>query len=294
MLYLWLFHIHLQKMAESLITIKQALKLTLTNSKIQRLEANILLAHVINQSKEYLITHDNEILTMQQILEYNKLCEKAEQDYPIAYILGNQEFYGLEFKVTENVLIPRQDTELLVDFAIKHAPINASILDMGTGSGAIAVALKYNRQDINMYACDISQNALDIAKINAENNKVKINFLYSDWFDNLLNENTNIKFDMIITNPPYIHKDDRHLTQEIRFEPRIALTDEKDGLKHIRNIIQNAKNFLNLESYLAIEHGYNQSEDVQDIFLEHGYSNIEHIIDLGGYVRVTYARITAL
>jgi release factor glutamine methyltransferase len=270
-------------------SIKQVLKTAINSDGLTRLDAHVLLCHILKVAKEYLIMHDDEILTSSQVLSYQDLCKKRLNGFPIAYILGNKEFYGLDFNVNENVLIPRPDTEVLVEFAINNALQNAYVLDMGTGSGAIAIATKHHRKDIKMYACDISDKALNIAQQNAIKNNVDIEFIHSNWFESIP---SSYKFDMIVSNPPYIHVNDEHLNQEIRFEPRLALTDENDGLQHIINIVKNARLFLNKNGYVAIEHGYNQAQNVKDIFIKYGYKNINHLIDLGGNTRVTLGIFT--
>jgi release factor glutamine methyltransferase len=282
------------------MNIEQALRLAITQG-LHRLDAESLLCHILQQNKVYLITHNKDVLDIEQYTYYQNMCAQLILGYPLAYILGYKEFYSLNFKVTPDVLIPRADTECLVEFAIQNAPRDGYVLDLGTGSGIIAIALAYYRPDLTVYGCDISLKALEVAAYNAKQNKCEhIKWIHSNWFENIpktINANNTIstvvaipiKWDMIISNPPYIHSNDMHLQQSIRFEPRYALTDEQDGLQHIQHIIKHAVDYLKPDALLAIEHGYQQHMAAQDMFKQFQYHSIKYIQDLSKHIRVTYA-----
>ncbi len=272
------------------MNIKQALRHSILQG-VCRLDAEALLCHILNKNKVYLITHDEDVLDENTFISYQDMCSQVIAGYPLAYILEYKEFYSLNFKVTPDVLIPRADTECLVDFAIHHAPKNGYVLDLGTGSGIIAVTLAYYRPDLIIYACDISLKALEIAAYNAKQHSCeRIIYINSDWFSNMPPQTLAIKWDMIISNPPYIHKNDSHLQESIRFEPRLALTDEEDGLQDIKHIIEQAVHYLKPNAILAIEHGYTQYNDVIALFSRFKYTGIENIKDLAQHIRVTYAK----
>ena len=221
---------------------------------------------------------------------FEALISRRLNGEPIAYILGCREFYGLNFLVTPDTLIPRPDTETLVEAALAKIPnkSNLSILDLGTGSGAIALAIARNRPQANVIAVDTSNSALEIANKNAENLNIhNIEFVLSDWFENLSNQ----RFDVIVSNPPYIEENDVHLTQgDLRFEPMSALASGEDGLDDIRKIIDSCLVYLKPQGWLMFEHGYNQAAQVADLMAQAGLSNIETIKDLGDNDRVTFGK----
>jgi release factor glutamine methyltransferase len=206
---------------------------------------------------------------------------------PIAYLLGVREFYGLPFKVSPDVLIPRPETELLVELALSRTPENGALLDLGTGSGAIAVTIASLRPDLNITASDISTSALKIAKYNAQQllpENAEIRFVQSDWYQQI----TLQQFTTIVSNPPYIVKDDAHLFEgDLRFEPINALTDHADGLSAYRQIILGATSRLTPNGWLLMEHGYDQAKDVQTLLTEHGFREVQSWADLAGIMRVT-------
>lgn len=256
-------------------------------SPLDALETRMLLSHVGQLSRVQLITQHERYLSATQVAELNQLVQKRLDGHPLAYLLGEREFYGLNFKVSPAVLIPRPDTELLVELALRLTPQNASLLDMGTGSGAIAISIAAQRDDLDIHACDISVAALDIAKFNANKllpHRSPITFYESDWYQQIPAK----RFDMIVSNPPYIVKDDSHLSQgDLRFEPIDALTDHADGLSAYRKIIDNAPNYLAANGYLLMEHGYHQSQDVQALLQARGFSAVQSWQDLAGIWRVT-------
>jgi release factor glutamine methyltransferase len=256
-------------------------------SPLDALETRMLLSHVGGLSRVQLITQSDRHLSNEQTDELNRLVQKRLDGEPLAYLLGEREFFGLNFKVSPAVLIPRPDTELLVELALQHTPHNASLLDMGTGSGAIAVSIAVQRDDLQVCACDISTAALEIAQINADNllvNRHPITFFESDWYQQIPQQ----FFHTIVSNPPYIVKDDEHLNQgDLRFEPINALTDHADGLSAYRQIIAGARSYLARGGWLLMEHGYHQSQDVQTLLRAHGFSEVQSWQDLAGIWRVS-------
>ncbi len=271
------------------MTIFEALKLSrakLAGAGIESasLDASLILSHLTNYSKVQLITHDTEELSEEKLNKLNELIEKRTTGYPIAYILGYKEFWGLRLKVTEDTLIPRPDTEVIVQKAL-DCKVHGSVLDMGTGTGAIILALKSEYKDaIDAFACDISSKALAVARENARTLALDVTFIESDWFSSLGDK----KFSLIVSNPPYIEDDDPHLTKtSLPYEPISALTSGTDGLDDIRIICKEALAHLERGAPLMVEHGYNQGKAVAAIFIENGYINVETIKDFGGNDRVT-------
>lgn len=268
------------------------------NSNLSRdLEAKILLAYVLKCTKEYLWAYPEKEISQQQEKFFMSLIARRASGEPIAYITGSKEFWSLDLKVTKDVLIPRADTELLIEIILKKQTnerlsnqnlSSIDVLDLGTGSGAIGLALASEQPDWHITAVDFSKPALEIAKYNAEKNSINnISFVYSDWFENISQSK---KFNIIVSNPPYIEKADQHLCQgDLRFEPETALVSGKDGLDDIRKIIINAQNYLKPNGLLILEHGYNQAERIQTILLKDNYLNIETHQDLAGLNRVTCA-----
>jgi release factor glutamine methyltransferase len=255
------------------------------------LEAQILLCHALGGvSRAWLISNEEQALTAEQQLRFDALRSRRLQGEPIAHILGQREFYGLEFNVTPNVLIPRPDTETLVDVALQRIPEGqpCRILDLGTGSGAIAVAIAVHRPLAAVTAVERSQAALQVARGNAARLSAgNLRLLQSDWFSALEGE----IFDVIVSNPPYIAAADPHLGQgDLRFEPVVALASGSDGLDDIRAIIAQAPVHLTASGWLLLEHGYDQAPQVARLLEEAGFEQIGHAADLGGITRVTLGR----
>ena len=268
---------------EALQQAKQILKAAAIDTA--SLDANLLLSHVTSLSKVMLIAHDEDELSKEQEDKFFSLINKRKTGYPIAYILGYKEFFRLRLKVTEDTLIPRPDTETLVEKALAFNP-QGKVLDLGTGTGAIILALKSElKASIDAYAVDLSKKALEVASFNSQKLNLPVTFIQSNWFSKL----GDLKFSMIVSNPPYIQKDDIHLTQtSLPFEPIQALTSDDDGLLDIKLICKEAKKHLENGAPLLIEHGFNQGEKVRAIFTEQGYKNVATIKDLGGNDRVTF------
>ena len=253
------------------------------------LEIRILLAHVLGLTRVQLITQSERALSANEAQHLTVLFRRRIQGEPIAYIIGVREFYGLVFDVTPDVLIPRPETELLVDLALERLPPNGYLLDMGTGSGAIAVTIAHSRPDAKVTALDVSPAALEVAQANAvrilADTGVQIRFLQADWYASL---SDNDQFDIIVANPPYIATGDIHLTQgDLRFEPPGALTDHADGLSALRTIIAGAPNCLNSDGWLLMEHGYDQASDVRNLLIEKGFQQVRSWKDLAGIDRVS-------
>lgn len=268
-----------------------------------RLDAELLLAHSLQVSRTYLFTWSDKLLDSHQQLAFETLLQQRVQGRPIAHILGEREFWGLNLKVTADTLIPRPDSETLVETVLElhqyvqntssatdTKPENKtdqawSILDLGTGSGAIALALKSECPLCSVTAVDFSEKALQVASENALSLQLDVDFLQSDWFSAI---KATQSFDCIVSNPPYIEDADPHLLEgDVRFEPITALTSGQDGLEDIRKITHQAWSFLKPNGWLLIEHGYHQADSVAEIFKTDYYSNIRGIKDLGGNPRVT-------
>lgn len=279
--------------------IKDVLKIgieSLNQIKIEdaSLKARILLANILDKNKEYLLIHDEEEINEKIVNLYMKKIEELKNHKPIQYIIKKQEFMGFDFYVDENVLIPQPDTENLVEevlFIINSIKDKSlKILDLCTGSGAIAISLSkiLNSDKILIYGSDISEKALKIAQDNAIQNCSKVVFLKSNIFNEI---NNNYKFDIIVSNPPYIEtKTIEELSEEVKYEPHLALDGGEDGLYFYREIIKNAKKYLNPNGYLAFEIGYNQKKQVEKLLEENGYKNIYSRKDLSGNDRVVVAQ----
>jgi release factor glutamine methyltransferase len=255
-----------------------------TTLPFDALENRILLCHALGLTRVGLITQSERRLTVAEAATLSALVARRLQGEPIAYIVGQREFYGLPFRVTDAVLIPRPDTELIVDLALDRLPPQGRVLDMGTGSGAIAVAIAHTRTDADLTALDVSEAALAVARGNAAANGARVRFLQSDWYGALHGET----FDLIVSNPPYIAAGDSHLSQgDLRFEPVGALTDHADGLEALRTIIGGAHAHLAPHGWLLMEHGYDQATQVRALLAQGGYTDVQSWRDLAGIERVT-------
>lgn len=256
----------------------------LKNPPLDVRETRILLGHALQLTRVQLITQSERALSADEARRLSALIQRRRQGEPIAYLVGAREFYGLTFEVTPDVLIPRPETELLVELALQRAAPGSHILDMGTGSGAIAVALAHTRPDLKLTALDLSAAALAVAQRNAERHRVDVRFLRSDWFGALQQE----RFDLIVANPPYIVAGDAHLAQgDLRFEPQDALTDHADGLAALRNIIDGAAGHLAPHGWLLVEHGYDQAAPVRSLLASAGFEQVQSWRDLAGIERVS-------
>lgn len=254
------------------------------------LENRILLCHALGLSRVALITQSERALTAEEAERLAAVVRRRQFGEPIAYIVGHREFFGLNFQVNDSVLIPRPDTELLVELALERLPQAGRLLDMGTGSGAIAVSVAHTRPDASITALDFSGAALDVARANANAHGVEIRFLRSDWFSNLDDE----RFAVIASNPPYIAASDEHLSRgDLRFEPNMALTDHADGLAALRVIIGGAGRHLEKDGWLLLEHGYDQAAQVRALLEAHGYADVQSWRDLAGIERTSGGRLAS-
>jgi release factor glutamine methyltransferase len=263
------------------MNIEALLKLSL----IDPLEAQVLLAHALKCTRVQLVIRSKDELSPQQVTDVSALFMRRMQGEPIAYLTGEREFHGLRFEITPDVLIPRHETELLVELGMAKLPKGGSILDLGTGSGAIAVSLAHARRDAQVTASDISPDALSVARRNAAAHAVALQFVQSNWFEQIEG-----KFDLVISNPPYIAASDPHLMQgDLRFEPRAALTDEANGMMHISTIVDGAVRHLKPGGWLLLEHGYDQSAAVRALLQKSGWQQVQSWKDLAGIERVSGA-----
>lgn len=267
----------------------------LRTSPLPALEARVLLGHALGWRRTELITRGDEPLDAAAVAAFRHLETRRAAGEPVAQLVGMREFYGLAFDVTPDVLIPRPETELLVETALAAVESIARprVLDLGTGSGAIAIAIAYARPDARVWAVDRSPAALTVAARNAA--KLldparpggSLTWLEGDWYG-ALSACAAPEFDVIVSNPPYIAKGDPHLDEgDLRFEPRGALTDESDGLSAIRAIAAGAGAFLAEGAQLWIEHGYDQAPHVRDVLAVSGFANVRSCQDLAGIERTT-------
>lgn len=255
------------------------------------LEAALLLCHLLDKPRSYLYAWPEKTLAPEQLSDYEALIRRRLAGEPIAHITGKREFWSLNLKVTSETLIPRPETELLVERSLHHLENTPKplVADLGTGSGAIALALASERDDAEIHACDLSERALAVAQENtgqlALNN---VRFYAGDWFQALPTDN---KYDLIVSNPPYIEADDPHLSQgDLLEEPRSALVSGEDGLMDIRRIIEEAPSHLKSGGWLLFEHGYQQAEAVANLLRSNGFVDIQIHKDLAGHPRVTEGR----
>lgn len=254
-----------------------------------RLEARVLAAHAWSVDAAWLIAHDTDGLSDAQIAAFQTLLAQRLKGRPIAYVQGKKEFYGRMFKVTPDVLIPRPETELLVEAALNYLGKNrpAQVLDICTGSGCIAVSLALERPDCSVTAADISAPALVIAKENAHNLHAQVRLLQSDLFDSL----GDARFDLIISNPPYISAADPHLSQgDIRFEPAMALSAGPEGMDILKPLVRSAPDHLLPGGWLMLEHGWDQEDSCRALLVESGFMEVRCLHDLAGHGRVTLGR----
>lgn len=272
-------------------TVREAARQLAPHSDSPRLDAELLLAHCLKRTRTYLFTWSDKSLTKAQVQCFRQLLDQRLTGQPIAYLTGTREFWGLELKVTADTLIPRPDTEQLVDIALQHLPPAAHVLDLGTGTGAVALALASERPDISILASDIDARTLSVAQHNARHHQLQnVRFIQSDWFVAIPATDSDAaeSFDLIVSNPPYIADNDPHLQQgDIRFEPPRALTAGADGLDDIRHLVQTAPRYLKPGGWLFFEHGYDQGEATTRLLRQAGYSGVSCQQDLSGNDRVS-------
>jgi len=261
----------------------------LSESDDARLDSQILLAYALNVSRTWLFTWPDKALDGATLTAFNALIEERKSGTPIAYITGYRDFWSLRLKVTPDTLIPRADTELLVETALtlKNVEKPCDVIDLGTGTGAIALSLANECPSWRITATDINPETLAVAKENAQTLELAVSFKESAWFDAI-----NDRYDLVISNPPYIESDDPHLLQgDLRFEPADALASGQDGLDDIRLLVQQALKHLKKDGYLLLEHGYQQAEAVRSLMAKAGYIDIETHQDIEDRDRVTLGKI---
>lgn len=262
-------------------TIAQAL--SEASARIARTDARVLLAHVMGRTKEFFIMHPEQPLSDAERMRFLELVQQAQQGCPIAYLVGYKAFWGRDFRVTPEVLIPRPDTETLIECALALSPRPASILDMGTGSGCIAITLALELPESTVMATDVSAKALAVAQENASRlGAQRITFAQGCWYEAVRRQT----FDLIVSNPPYIEPHDKHLAN-LTFEPIGALTDGVDGLSALRTIAQGAIAHLAPNGALMLEHGYDQGAAVRALLEAQGLHDVCTVRDLGGNERIT-------
>lgn len=252
-------------------------------------EARLLLGHVLAKPSSWLIAHEDEVLEEGTLLSFASLAARRAGGEPVAYLVGGREFYGRDFSVSPDVLIPRPETEMLVEQAIAAlgTESRARILDLGTGSGCIAVTLALELPQARVSAVDSSAAALAMAQANAQEHGARLRLLQSDWYDALPGE----RFDLIVANPPYIAETDPHLDAgDLRHEPPAALASGSDGLDAIRRIVADAPSFLEHDGRILLEHGYDQASAVRALLAAAGLTEIEQHRDLAGILRISGAR----
>jgi len=262
----------------------------LVNSDSSDIDSQVLLCHCLKCQTTYLHTWPDKILTDIQRLEFTDLIKQRMDGKPIAHLIGQRGFWSLDLKVTADTLIPRPDTELLVTLALAKLRADMLVIDLGTGTGAIALSLACEKPKAKVLAMDFSLTALNVAKQNAyHHNLNNVIFWQGSWLSAIA-DNT---LDMVVSNPPYIKVDDPHLSQgDVRFEPKSALVSGTDGLEDIRMIIEQAQRCLKLSGWLLVEHGYHQAQQVQQLFLDAGFTKISSHQDFGGNDRVVIGQLT--
>ena len=254
---------------------------------VDRLDAQLLLSHVLGRSRSWLLAHDDVSLDATQEQHLSQLLARRTRGEPLAYLVGEKEFHGLTLHVSPAVLVPRPDTETLVDWALEllRARSHPQVLDMGTGSGAIALALKHALPHARVSALDASAEALAVARSNAERLQLDIELLQSDWWQGVDGR----RFDLIVSNPPYIAEGDTHLAA-LQHEPVQALTSGKEGLDALRQIIAGAPQQLNAGAWLLLEHGHDQAPAVASLLAAAGFGEVTTRPDLSGTPRCTGGR----
>jgi release factor glutamine methyltransferase len=254
---------------------------------LERLDAQLLLLHALGKpgaDRAWLLTHDTAALPVEAAQHFHALSLRRAAGEPLAYLVGSKEFFGLKLQVDARVLVPRPDTETLVEWALEQLagagmPAGARVLDLGTGSGAIALALKKTRPTLDVTAVDASRDALALARANAQQHRLPIHLLQSDWFENVSGH-----FHLIVSNPPYVADADPHLPA-LRHEPLQALTAGEDGLSDLRRIIEQAPDHLHPRAWLLLEHGYDQAGAVCALLEQRGFAQVQSRLDLAGISR---------
>jgi len=263
----------------------------LPESESPKLDMEVLLGHVLSKSRAFLYTWPETQLTETQYAQLVALVKERQLGKPIAHLLGMREFWSLPLLVTPDTLIPRPDTEVLIEWVLEHFSNHdaCKVVDLGTGTGAIALALASESPEWQLSGCDRIPEAVELARRNAEQlGLARVDFFESSWFERF-GDSSKASFHLIVSNPPYIAEDDPHLVQgDVRFEPKSALTAGKDGLDDIRIIAQDAMSYLISGGCLLVEHGYDQADAVQQIFKHVGLNGVGSGKDYNGNDRFTY------
>jgi release factor glutamine methyltransferase len=266
------------------------IKSLLLDARLPRLEVRMLLEHVLDKPRAWLLAHDTDALSPQTAAAYEALAQRRLAGEPMAYLIGRREFMGHLFRVTPDVLIPRPDTEVLVETALQciDGITGPMVLDLGTGSGAIAVSIALARRDARVMASDVSAAALAVAAANAWDLAAAVRFVEGSWYEAVP---PGEGFDLIVSNPPYVASDDPHLDQgDLRFEPRGALTDGADGLDDLARIVRGANAHLKPGGALWMEHGWDQAAQVRDMLRQGGFEDVQSRQDLAGIERISGGR----
>jgi release factor glutamine methyltransferase len=262
----------------------------LADTRLPRLEVRMLLEHVLGKPRAWLLAHDTDPLEPQVAAAYEALLARRVAGEPMAYLLGHREFMGHRFRVTPDVLIPRPDTEVLVETALECVAgvAGPAVLDLGTGSGAIAISIALARRDARVMASDVSAAALAVAAGNAWELTASVRFVEGSWYEAVPEGEG---FDLIVSNPPYVASDDPHLDQgDLRFEPRGALTDGAGGLEDLGHIVAGAGRHLKPGGALWMEHGWDQAQAVRDLLAAAGFEDVRSCQDLAGIERISGGR----
>ena len=257
---------------------------------LTRLEAEMLLLHALSQScyaRAWLLTHESQVLDHAQLEQFQTFTQRRLNLEPVAYILGCKEFFGLTLRISKQVLDPRPDTETLVMWALETLNTalsttpntSPSVMDLGTGSGAVALAIQHARPDAHVQALDCSANALELAQLNAQDLNLNVKFRQGSWLEGVLDT-----FDLIVSNPPYIRTDDVHLPA-LRHEPALALVSGTDGLQAIKKIVSSAAACLKPGGWVLLEHGFDQAQSTRNLLAEAGFKNVQSCHDLAGIER---------
>lgn len=263
-----------------------------TRRLADRVDAEVLLAYALSKPRSWLISHADDQLSQEHALAYEVVIEQREAGEPIAYITGRRGFWSLDLEVTPDTLIPRPETELLVELALARVPtgVPCKVLDLGTGSGAIALAIARERPNAAVVATDANIETLAVAQRNAQRHHIgNVSFVHGDWFTPLGDR----RFDVIVSNPPYVENADPHLEQgDLRFEPRRALASGSDGLDDIRRIVRDAGLHLSPGGWLLFEHGWNQGDTVRALLDAAGFAELSTVRDLEQRDRVSFGRLS--
>ncbi|QEP42829.1 peptide chain release factor N(5)-glutamine methyltransferase [Ectothiorhodospiraceae bacterium BW-2] len=269
--------------------LKQAAPTLQGVSERGRFEAELLLAEVLGRDRSYLHTWPERVLTATEQRHFHQWLQQRQQGVPVAYILGRRDFWRLTLSVNRDTLIPRPETETLLEQALLRLPLaqERRVVDLGCGSGAIALALAQERPQCDIHAVELAEATLAVAKQNGMANGLSVSWHNGSWFEPL----RGMSFDMVVANPPYLAADSPWLAAgDLRFEPRGALVAAEAGLADLKHIIDQAGDYLLAGGWLLVEQGYNQAEAVKRLFIDSGFFNIGHAVDLQGIVRVTFGQ----